>query len=39
MHLDSEYILKVIILINAQNNGWKIKYYDYNSFYLVRKLK
>ena len=37
MYLNIDDIMKVIVLINAKNNGWSILYDDINTFYIYKK--
>ena len=36
MYLRYEDLLKILILLNAQNKGWKVGIYDMNTFYLIK---
>jgi hypothetical protein len=37
MYLEPDDIYKIIILLNAQNKGWKIGYFDSKTFYLIKQ--
>ena len=36
MYLRYEDLLKILILLNAQNKGWKVGIYDMKTFYLIK---
>ena len=36
MYFEPEDIYKIIVLVNAQNNGWKIGFLNSKTFYLIR---
>ena len=37
MYFEPEDIYKIIVLVNAQNNGWKIGYSNSRTFYLIKE--
>jgi hypothetical protein len=37
MYLRYEDLLKILILLNAQNKGWKIGVSDLKTFYLIKE--
>ncbi len=36
MDLNSDDIIKIIMLVNAKSNGWTILYKDITTFYLIK---